>query len=1706
MNMKTSWKLFLIVALVFGISFKVSAQENIWSANYESPNSFAKDKAVMRTSFPKDFKLFNLNVGPLRQQLMSITDSARHDSTVISLPNADGLMERFEIYEASNFEPDLQARFPEIRAFSGRGITDPYALLKLSYSPQGIQTIVFRTDKEDEAIEAFSQDRTVYAVFKSRRDKGQLPWSCSTEEKSMFAGMSSQIPENFVPDSSAGQVKTMRLAQSCNGEYSNFFGAFNSSQVGLVLAAFNATLTRSNGVYEKDLAIHLNLIANTTAVIYYDPATDPYTTLGSWNGQLQTTLTSVIGEANYDIGHMFGASGGGGNAGCIGCVCVDGSKGSGITSPADGIPQGDNFDIDYVVHEVGHQMGANHTFSHTLEGTGVNKEVGAGITIMGYAGITSQDPAPHSIDIFHQASIQQIQTNMATKTCPVTTVMTANHPPVVTPIGPFTIPISTAFALTGQATDPENDPLTYNWEQNDNSTTSGNASVASPTKATGPNWLSFPSTVSPTRSFPRLSTILAGLFVTPPFPGGDAVCNIEALSSVSRALNFRLTVRDNVPYVPGVKIGQTNVVVADTVVNVTSTAGPFKVTAPNTNVSWAGGSSQTITWDVANTTAAPVSVANVKISLSFDNGVTFPIVLAANTANDGTETVTIPNTGTTTGRVKIEAIGNIFFDISDSVFSITGPTPTPTVTNTSTPTNTATATNTGTPSPSPTNTNTNTPTNTPTAEQTPCNVTTVSYTGPAVAIPDNVAAGVNINLPVSGVGGNISDLNFQFDTAGTCDATVGNANAAMDHTFIGDLTFKLTAPNGTTSAIFQARRGGTRENICLTTLDDEGGFPNVSTLTSVTGQFESGNFSPETTGKFNVFDGLNANGTWVLNVSDNAGIDTGSMRRFSLIIGSACAGTPTATSTGTPPPTSTNTATATNTATPTASPSCTPSERVADGTFEAGTPWPLWTVQTSTNFGSPNCNTALCGTGNGTAPPFAGDNWAWFGGAGGLAENATLGQTVTIPSGGTATLTFQMRIGSVTTPFTDTLTVKVDNTTIATFTEPATAEGAYTLRTYDISAFANGGSHALLFSYTSPDGNSNFTVDNVSIATGCGPAPTATNTATASPSGTPTNTNTATATATATPCAGTVVASYTGPAVAIPDNVAAGVDISIPVSGVGTVSDLNFRFDTAGTCDATVGNANAAMDHTFIGDLTFKLTAPNGTTSTIFQARRGGTRENICLTNIDDEGGFPNVSTLTSVTGQFESGNFSPETTGPLSAFDGTNANGTWVLNVSDNAGIDTGSMRRFSLIFNSQGACGSPSATPTSTSTVAATATPTASATATATPGGTPSGAVIQFSSATYTEDESQTAAITISRSGNTAGTDSALFSTSNGTATGGAACVANSGVDYVSVTNQAVTFNPGDTSKTVNVTICGDSITEPDQTVNLALTGSSVGAQSTAVLTINDTATTYRNTSPISVFQGGSGAPFPSTVIVAGGPPIVGSMRVTIYDYSTTNPDNVDFLLVGPGGQKFILLANAGGSASGGPVTLNFTDTAGAIVPDTLTVCDRRILIRLFGTVANFPAPAPASPYNLPGSTVGGTGTQTLFGNFGGTNSNGTWSLYLRDDGAAGAQIGSVAGGWGIEFLGSTAASSTISGRVTTADGTGIRNAKIVVTGNSLAEPLVTSTGSFGWFAFDGLRTGETYVVTVNSQRYTFSTPSRVISLVDNVVDADFIADPQQ
>jgi hypothetical protein len=286
-------------------------------------------------------------------------------------------------------------------------------------------------------------------------------------------------------------------------------------------------------------------------------------------------------------------------------------------------------------------------------------------------------------------------------------------------------------------------------------------------------------------------------------------------------------------------------------------------------------------------------------------------------------------------------------------------------------------------------------------------------------------------------------------------------------------------------------------------------------------------------------------------------------------------------------------------------------------------------------------------------------------------------------------------------------------------------------------------------------------------------------------------------------------------------------------------------------------------------------------------------------------------------------------------------------------------------------------------------------------------------------------------------------------------------------------------------------------------------LGSPSAAVLTINDTATAFENQTPIVINSGGAASLYPSQITVGPtGPTIIGSMRITLYDLTAQVPDNVDVLLVSPTGVKFILMAAAGGTTplTGNGVTLNITDTAGQVMPDNGPLATADYEPTSWGAVSAFPAPAPGLPYNLPGSTVNGSGTQTLAGNFAGQSSQGIWSLFVRDHSTTNAPevvVGQFGGGWGIEFFAPTAAQASIAGRVTTADGMAIRNARIVVTGNSLSEPRTAVTGSFGYFSVDGLTAGETYVVTVNSQRYTFQVPSRVITLLDNVFDADFTAD---
>ena len=612
-------------------------------------------------------------------------------------------------------------------------------------------------------------------------------------------------------------LRRFRLAISTTGEYAAFHGGTLAS----VNAAINTTMTRVNALFEMDFNSTMVIVANNNNVIYLNAATDPYgATDANYNTEVQAAITAQIGAANYDIGHLMSAIGNNGNAGCIGCICgtdtqswtsLGAGKGSGFTTSTN--PIGDTFDIDYVAHEIGHQYGGNHTFSFSAENNAVNMEPGSGVTIMGYAGITgATDVASNSIPIFHAGSIQQITNNIKSKTCQ-TNIPIANAVPVPSAPATKTLPIGTAFKLVGTATDANaSDVLSYCWEQVDDATTVGAAaSYPSGTKTDGANFRSFMPKNNGTRYFPRLEDHVAN---------GVAGNQWEIIPTINRTLNFRMTVRDN-------RLGGGNNESANTAVTFTTSAGPFLVTSQNTTgISYTQGSTQTVTWSVNNTTTLAGS-ANVNIKLSTDGGITYPITLVANTPNDGTQTVTIPNVTAPFCRILVEPTGNDYYAINTRDFAI-GITIT---------TNTI------------------------------CNQ--YSFT-PNLAIPDGVnptgfgtVVGFNSSIPMTGV---ISDVNI--------------LNLNVSHNNISDVILALNHPDGT-QVLYIDQACSNQNGFDNINLDSQAASAIVCSGNN-NSLVNSGTFRPSST--FDVFNGKQANGTWTFLAVDNSGGTTGTLNSLVLEI------------------------------------------------------------------------------------------------------------------------------------------------------------------------------------------------------------------------------------------------------------------------------------------------------------------------------------------------------------------------------------------------------------------------------------------------------------------------------------------------------------------------------------------------------------------------------------------------------------------------------------------------------------------------------------------------------------------------------------------------------------------------------------------------------------------------------------------------------
>lgn len=631
---------------VFGLFMLLSITTNAQSNNGLWTKISDTDKQQIQNQKDLDQKkYYQLNFESLRTTLENAPkrgEISGRSSLVVQFPDDKGVMQSFSVVEAPVFSPELQARYPEIRSYSGQGLEDPSAIIRFSTSPKKGLSAMVRSDKFGAIIiEPENVGNQTYLIF-NRKDltKGRKKFECLTEDADLDQAMIEAVTSSRF-DADAGTLHTFRLAISCTGEY----GTWAGGDVASVLSQYNTTMTRVNGIFEIDFAATMEIIASTDQVIYFDPATDPYGS--NLNSELQATLTAEIGEANYDIGHLFGQGGSGGNAGCIGCVCVDGQKGSGYTSLAN--PSGDLFDVDYVAHEMGHQFGANHTFTHSNEGTGANLEPGSGSTIMSYAGITGgTDVQPQVDPYFHFFSIEQATAHIASRTCDVETTLT-QATPTADAGADMTIPASTPFILEGAGT--SDGSTTFCWEQNDIGGPGNTFPSSSDT--TGPSFRSLLPTASPDRYMPTFATVLSGANGT----------QWEQLNDVSRVYNFKLTVRDNIA-----GGGQNSI--DEKVVTVDDAAGPFVVTSQNAAITWDAGTTQTITWDVAGTNTGSVNTPNVDIFVTPDNGASF-IQVADDVPNNGSADITVPlGAVTSNGRVMVRGAGNIFYAINSADITI----------------------------------------------------------------------------------------------------------------------------------------------------------------------------------------------------------------------------------------------------------------------------------------------------------------------------------------------------------------------------------------------------------------------------------------------------------------------------------------------------------------------------------------------------------------------------------------------------------------------------------------------------------------------------------------------------------------------------------------------------------------------------------------------------------------------------------------------------------------------------------------------------------------------------------------------------------------------------------------------------------------------------------------------------------------------------
>lgn len=624
-------------------------QQNYWKKAEREKEKEPAPRNVM----PKVFSLYNLDLDKIKEELKRAPERFSEDhSLVLKFPDAEGEFHDYVVQEASVMEPELQERFSDIRSYTGWDKRNPENTIRFSISPETGISVMYFNGWNISYLDAFTKDNTSFIYYK-REDlpENPRPFRCGVQEDADNLLDAEQLLDSPVagkPMVSDGLFRTYKLALAATGEYTKYHGG----TIHGAMSAMATTMTRVNGVYEKTIASTMVMVANNHLLIYRNPATDPYT-----NGEEDKmiienvkNINNVIGFAHYNIGHVFGLNSGGLAGRRV--ICSK-RKAEGVTGSA--TPINDPFNIDYVAHEMGHQFGASHTFRASTLACGGNVsnstayEPGSGSTIMGYAGICGANSIqPHTDAYFHAVSVKEMYYSISRNTdCSVKRRM-LNREPTANAGPDYSIPKGTAFVLTGQGTDPDNDPLTYLWEQYDSR---NNIQPPLPSNVAGPVYRSRLPKADNMRYFPHLSAVLSNN-LTPIW---------EVTPHVARTLNFSLLVNDN--------RATGNQTARDAMVVTVTNAGPFKVTSHMGSSYTAG--TNTVKWDVAGTNTGAVNTRYVTILLSKDGGYHFDTVLAASVPNNGSAVVNFPNENIGTARIMVKAVGNIYYAVNKTNFSIT---------------------------------------------------------------------------------------------------------------------------------------------------------------------------------------------------------------------------------------------------------------------------------------------------------------------------------------------------------------------------------------------------------------------------------------------------------------------------------------------------------------------------------------------------------------------------------------------------------------------------------------------------------------------------------------------------------------------------------------------------------------------------------------------------------------------------------------------------------------------------------------------------------------------------------------------------------------------------------------------------------------------------------------------------------------------------